>query len=139
MATAVYAYERLSTKKGFNESLNHFQAVSSLLGDFESRYNIADLLNAMIAENEIENGQLNSIVYALLVDKYGYSYKSYNLKVSIENFDNLHDQIKTWKAVDIVMAYFHPELGLTLINPKNKASWESQTLLKREPTASTQL
>ena len=132
MATAVYAYERLSTKKGFNESLKHFQAVSSLLGDFENRYNLADLLNALIAENEIENDQLNSIVYALLVDKYGYNYKSYNLKVSIENFDNLYNQIKIWKAVDVVLAYFHPELGITLVNPKSKTNWEAINLMKRD-------
>ena len=132
MATAVYAFERLSTKKGFNESLKHFQAVSSLLSDFEDRYNLADLLNAMIAKNEIENEQLHSIVYALLVDKYGYSYKSYNMKNSLENFENIHNQIKTWKAVDIVLAYYHPELGLTLINPKNKTNWESLNQIKRD-------
>jgi len=132
MATAVYDYERLSTKQGFNSSLSHFKAVSALLDDFENKYNIADILNANLSEGEIEPNQLHSIIYALLVDKYGYSYRSINLPVSIENYSPICDEVKKWKGIDIVISYFHPELGLTLINPKNPKSWDSVNLIKRD-------
>ena len=132
MATAVYEFERLSTKEGFNTSLKHFQAVSALLGEFENRYNLADILNALLSANDISSHQLHSIVYALLVDKYGYSFKSFNLQKSLTDFKAINDQALKLKAADIVISYFHPELGLTLINPKNKDNLASLNILKRD-------
>jgi hypothetical protein len=132
MAQEMYEFEKFSTREGFNQSLNHFQAVSSLLDDFEEGENLADILNELLADNEIEPNQLNAIIYALLVDKYGYFYRSSNLVKTVDTFDSIYNEVSKWKAADIVISYHHPDLGYTVINPKNKSHWESLNNLKSD-------
>jgi hypothetical protein len=135
MAEAVYEYVGLSTRAGFNRSLRHFQAVNDIVPDFESRVNLADELNGMLDEKAIESNQIGPIVNALLVGhpKYNYRSRSYNLARNIEEFDPIVSEVGKWDAVDLVLAYYHPDMGLTLINPKNNQHWESvQSLRKNE-------
>ena len=131
MSDMSYEFERFSSRDGFNRSLSHFKTVSSLLGDFEHSTNLADLLNEMLSEKEIEQHQLGPIIYALLVDKYGYVSTSYNMEDSLSDFTHIQDETKKWNSVDLVMTYFHPELGLMIINPKNKQNWESVNVFKK--------
>ncbi|MBN2553354.1 MAG: hypothetical protein JXB06_11330 [Spirochaetales bacterium] len=133
MAEAVYEYVGLSTRAGFNRSLRHFQAVNDIVPAFESRVNLADELNGMLDEKAIESNQIGPIVNALLVGhpKYNYRSRSYNLSRNIEEFDPIVSEVGKWDAVDLVLAYYHPDLGLTLINPKNKQHWESVQGLRR--------
>ena len=126
-----YDFEQFFDREGFNRSLGHFKAVSNLLGDFEDHYNLADILNVLIADKEIQQNQLSPILYALLVDKYGYRYVSYNMKITIDDFSQLIDEAKGWKAVDVVIAYHHPELGFTVLNPKHEEYWQAVQNIKR--------
>jgi hypothetical protein len=50
---------------------------------------------------------------------------------NFEDFDTLTETVGAWKAVDLVVAYFHPELGVVVVNPKNRAHWEGVRSLKR--------
>lgn len=131
MSDMSYEFERFSSRDGFNRSLAHFQTVSSLLGDFERSTNLADLLNEMLSDKEIEQHQLGPIIFALLVDKYGYVSTSYNMEESLSDFSHIQGETKKWNSVDLVITYFHPELGLMIINPKNKQNWESLNVLKK--------
>ncbi len=133
--TARYEYEGLSTRDGFNRSLRHFKAVSEVIKEFEGQRNLADLLNEMLGEKQLEFNQIDPIVHALLVGhpKYVYASCSLNLPETITDFKPLVEETSRWNAVDIVLAYHHPDLGLTLINPKNEAHWTAaQTLKKNE-------
>jgi hypothetical protein len=135
MAEALYEYVGLSTRDGFNRSLRHFLAVNDILSDFEGRENLADKLNGLLDEKSVQANQIGPILNALLVGhpKYNYRSRSYNLTRNIEDFDPIVSVVEKWDAVDLVLAYYHPDLGLTLINPKNKQHWESaQTLRKNE-------
>ena len=133
MQLGQYDFERFSTKEGFNSSLGHFQTVSELLGDFQDYYNLADILNILVSAKEIQQNQLAPIVYALLVDKFGYYTESINLPASVSDFSKIKKEIPTWKAVDVVLAYNHPQLGYTLINPKNESQWDTlQDFTKNE-------
>lgn len=131
MSDTSYEFERFSSREGFNRSLTHFKTVSSLLGEFEHSTNLADVLNQMLSEKELEQTQIGPIVYALLVDKYGYAYRSHNMDDSLSDFNHIADETKKWNAVDLVITYFHPELGLLVINPKNKGNWQSLNVLKK--------
>jgi cell division septation protein DedD len=125
----------LSTRDGFNRSLRHFLAVNDVVPEFESKTNLADELNALLDEKAIQSNQIGPIVNALLVGhpKYNYRSQSYNLTRNIEEFDGIVSEVGMWDAVDIVLAYYHPDLGLTLINPKNRQHWDSvQALRKNE-------
>jgi hypothetical protein len=133
MAEAVYEYIGLSTRDGFNRSLRHFLAVNDVVPEFESKTNLADGLNALLDEKAIQSNQIGPIVNALLVGhpKYNYRSLSYNLTRNIEEFDGIVSEVGKWDGVDLVLAYYHPDLGLTLINPKNKQHWESVQALRR--------
>jgi hypothetical protein len=132
MIAESYQYEKLSSREGFNTALLHFKAVSGMLGDFEKGTNLADMLNDRIEEKELMPEQIPSIIRAVLVDKYGYLGKSTNLDTTVEDFSDLSDEVGKWKAVDLVVMYLHPELGVTVINPKNPRHWEQAGKLKRD-------
>ena len=119
MNETTHVYEGLSTKEGFNRSLSHFRSVSSLLDDFENHTNLADILNDLLNEKDIDHEQVLPIVNALLVDKYAYSYTSISLPLTVEDFSSLVDEVKTWKGVDLVFLFHHPDLGHLVINPKH--------------------
>lgn len=121
----LYEFENLSTKSSFNSALGHFQTVSDILGTFSNFLNIADSLNELLQEKTISQNQLIPSVNAILFDKLNYRYHSYNMSGTIENFDILVEETKKWNGIDIVMVYYHPDLGPMLINPKNKSHFES--------------
>jgi len=126
-----YEFERFYNRTGFNNAVGHFRGVSSIIDDFEDLENIADVLNDLVEDKDIEEHQINPTLYALLVDKYGYSYISHNLTNPVEDFSSIWGEVARWKAVDLVAVYYHPELGVTVINPKRREHWETVQSLKR--------
>ncbi len=131
--TARYEFEGLSTRDGFNRSLRHFKTVGEVIGDFEGQRNLADLLNGLLEDKQLEMNQIDPIVHALLVGhpRYPYASRSLNLPETITDFKPLIEETSRWNGVDLVLAYHHPDLGLTLINPKNEAHWAAAQSLKK--------
>ncbi len=131
MTNHLYEFENLSTKSSFNNALGHFQTVADLLGSFDSYNNLADSLNELLQDKEINQNQLIPAVNAILFDKFKYSFKSFNMLKTIENFSTLTAELKGWNGIDIVMVYYHPDLGPMLINPKNSSHFDSIHTFKR--------
>ncbi len=115
----------LSTRSGFNQALKHFKTVNAFISACEKYYNLADVLNNALNSNQIKAFQIPAIVNVLLVDKFKYYFESFNIKSNYtEKTNDIVDEIKDWNAVDIVIVYYHPQLGPTLINPKSPESFE---------------
>jgi len=131
MPEQVHAFDELATRDGFNRSLRHFKFISRVIADFEARQNIADILSECLADKSIEPRQVLPTLNAILVDKYHYICRSHNLAEGFDAFDGLASQVAGWKAVDLVVAYFHPELGVVVVNPKNRDHWETVRALKK--------
>jgi hypothetical protein len=131
MAESGFEFERFFNRDGFNRSLSHFQTVSSLLEDFEAGENLADMLNELFSDKEIQQEQVAPILSALLVDKYRYRCRSMNLDESIDDFAHIKTECPGWNAVDLVVAYQHPDLGITLVNPKNPAHWDDVSGIRK--------
>jgi hypothetical protein len=131
MPEQLHAFDELSTRDGFNRSLRHFKFISHVIGDFESRRNLADTLSECLADKTIEPRQVLPTLNALLVDKYHYRCKSHNLTDNFEDFDTVTTTVCTWRAIDLVVAYFHPDLGVVVVNPKNRAHWDGVRTLKK--------
>jgi hypothetical protein len=112
-------FEGLGTRQGFNLSLRHFKQVNAIVADLESHTNLADQVNELLGTKAIEGSQIQAIINALLVDRYHYHACSHNLTETVEDVDAICNEVSKWTAVDIVIAYYSPELGLTLVNPKN--------------------
>jgi hypothetical protein len=122
----------LSTKSGFNTALRHFKAVTGYVPDLSDGTNLADLVNESIEDGAVQRFQVKAIINSLLVDKLGYEYKSHNLEESIENAKAIAEAVSEWGNLHIILAYFHPQTGLTVINSKNEAQWESILPLTRD-------
>jgi hypothetical protein len=112
-------YEGLGTREGFNLSLRHFKQVNGIVGDLESYTNLADQVNELLGTKAIESSQIQPIINALLIDRYHYRSRSHNLTETVEDLDAIRDEVSRWTAVDVVIAYYSPELGLAVVNPKN--------------------
>ena len=87
MPEQVHAFDELATREGFNRSLKHFKFISRVIGEFESKRNIADTLSECLADKSIEPRQVLPTLNAILVDKYHYSCRSHNLGENFEAFD----------------------------------------------------
>lgn len=131
MAETLHAFDELSTRAGFNRSLGHFKFIMRVISEFERRVNLAEIISACLVEKSIEPHQVLPAVTAILVDKYGYVCRSYNLTENFDNFDYAAAEVGKWRALDLVVTYFHPELGVVTINPKNRSHWESVRSLKK--------
>ena len=131
MPEQLHAFDELATREGFNRSLRHFKFISRVIGEFEANRNLADTLSDCLADKTIEPRQVLPTLNAILVDKYHYSCRSHNLTDNFEDFDALTETVGAWRALDIVAVYFHPELGVVVVNPKNRAHWEGVRTLKR--------
>jgi hypothetical protein len=133
MTQAKYEFTGLGSREGFNRSLRHFKLVGEIVSDLEARRNLADILNALHDAKRLESSQVAPVLNALFVGhpKYRYANRSYNLARNVESADPIVGAIEKWNAVDLVLAYHHPDLGLTLVNPKNRQHWESAGVLKK--------
>jgi hypothetical protein len=122
----------LSTRSGFNTALRHFKTVTGYVPEISEGTNLADLVNESIAEGALQRHQIKSIVNSLLVDKLGYAYKSHNLENTIEDVKAITDTVSEWGKLHLVLAYYHPQTGLSVINPKKGSQWESILPLNRD-------
>lgn len=128
---ADYEFEAFSSRKSFNKNLKHFKSVNEVIASFESGVNIADVIHELIENSLIEVSQISPILNALLVEKYEYEYVSHNLRNTNSDLEALGKEFLSWNAVDLVLAYHHPESGLVVVNPKNEAHWQTIGELRR--------
>ncbi|HEQ72245.1 MAG TPA: hypothetical protein ENN69_07135 [Spirochaetia bacterium] len=126
-----FEVEALGRRESFNKVVGHAKSVIEIVGEIESGYNLADVVNEMIDEQRLENGQVGPIVSSLLLDKYNYRVMSFNLTDSVTDFGGIAAEMARWSAVDLVVMYFHPELGVKIVNPKRAASWQLLQNLKK--------
>jgi hypothetical protein len=131
MAESGFRFDYLSTRTGCNMAIHHIEILHDVIKDFESQHNLADKLHDMLKDEAIAHDQALPILNSLLVDKYSYAYASYNLERNIDDFEKIYTSIQQWDAFDIVLVYFHPELGVIPINPKRKSHWESTQWLQK--------
>lgn len=117
-------YFSLASKKNFNMALRHFYKVTDVVDDVESNRNLADVINKLTDEKEIETDQILPIVGSVIRDKFGYSYDSYSIPSHVNEFEKIVEETYKWTALDIVIVYFNPYGRIFLINPKNSEHWD---------------
>ncbi|MFP4300478.1 MAG: hypothetical protein ACLFPW_00010 [Spirochaetaceae bacterium] len=114
----------LSRRAGYNTALRHFRTTTAFLSRIEAGENLADLLNDALETGKLERFQIRPILSSLLVEKYGYAFRSGNLARTIEDPTEIAKSVSDWGAIQIILAYDHPQAGLFLINPKDPDSFE---------------
>lgn len=114
-------YESLASKESFNASVRHVKATVSLSERVSNGENLADILNAMIDDKTLNADEVQPLVSMLLIDKFHYYTSSKNLASTTADLMSVHESVKGWNAFDIVVLYYHPDVGVMAINPKNKS------------------
>ncbi len=79
--------------------------------------NLGDIIFELDDE-ELTSGKSGLLLRMLLVDKLGYKSASTNLSSTVNDLSGLAKEFGKWNGVDLVAAYFHPEMGLLIANPK---------------------
>jgi len=125
-------YVSLSTRLGFNKSLGHFRLVTGVVEQLNRGANLADVIDDLEKRKAVEKAQIGPILNALVRDRLAYSALSFNLSQDVDAFDAIREAAEKWNRVDVLIAYHHPQLGITLINPKQAAQWEAVQDLNRE-------
>ncbi|MDR1803728.1 MAG: hypothetical protein LBQ94_09000 [Treponema sp.] len=105
--------EALSTRAGFNSAVRHISKTLEISESLGSN-NLGD----MLYESGDENLRHALLLRMLLIDKLGYKAVSANLVNVAADVPGLGRVFEKWKAVDLVAAYHHPDMGLLIANPK---------------------
>ncbi|HNY22786.1 MAG TPA: hypothetical protein PKO22_11630 [Treponemataceae bacterium] len=115
-------YTRLADREGFNTSVRHINNTLDLLDMCNPKNNLADVVNTLLSDKEIDSGEVHSIANMLLVEKWKYKAASHNITAITDDPTLVSTETGKWKAVDLIIGYHHPDLGFLLINPKNPES-----------------
>lgn len=114
----------LSTRSGLLKGTKHLKVLQSFLKKIKERHNLANLINRALEKKEIEQDQIAPFLNALLIEKFKYQVKSFNLKETLtRSVEDVARILLEFDAFDIVLAYNHPQLGQLVINPKLEESW----------------
>jgi hypothetical protein len=125
-------YISLSSRKGFNKSLAHFRLVTGIVQKLGEGSNFAEIIDQLEKSKEVEKSQIGPILNAIAIDRENYKTVSFNLPIDINTFDKITAEVEKWNRFQVFVAYHHPQLGITLLNPKEKAHWESVRELNRD-------
>ena len=108
--------EVLSTRSGFNSAVRHIKKTMDIASD-ASAGNLGDIVY-QLDDEELTGGKVGLLLRMLLVDKLGYRTASKNLAATVSDLSVLVKEFGKWNGVDLVAAYYHPEMGLLIANPK---------------------
>ena len=108
--------EVLSTRSGFNSAVRQIKKTLSV-AENAGNNNLGDLLFEL-GDEDFSGERAGLLLRMLLIDKLGYKSVSSNLGSVVSEPEKLAKVFDKWKAVDLVVAYHHPEMGLLVANPK---------------------
>ncbi|MDR1618423.1 MAG: hypothetical protein LBS06_05170 [Treponema sp.] len=110
--------EVLSTRSGFNSAVRQIKKTIGVVDAVGQKNNLGDILHEL-GDEDLSGGRAALLLNMLLVDRLGYRTVSTNLSSVSTSLGELATEFSKWKAVDLVAAYHHPEMGLLVANPKN--------------------
>ena len=122
----------LAGRTGYNTALRHFRSTQEFAADVGDGFNLADVLNAALQEGRIQSFQIRPVVHLLLVEKFGYSYRSYNLVKAFKELKELTAAVKSWTNIQIVLVYTDTNDIVHLLNPETPEDWEDVLPIARD-------
>jgi hypothetical protein len=108
--------EVLSTRSGFNSAVRHIKTTMEIASSAGAG-NFGDIIY-QLDDEDLTSGKIGLLLRMLLVDKLGYKTASTNLCATVNDLNVLAKEFGKWNGVDLVAAYYHPEMGLLVANPK---------------------
>lgn len=129
--SSLVKYENVSTRAGFNTVVRHIKASISYVEAVASKTNLSDVFFDAPESDGLNGDRLAAILRMNLVDRFGYRTLSRNLRSVSDNLSELAAEVQKWNAVDIVLVYHHPDLGLLTANPKDSDQLAAFGALKK--------
>ncbi|MDR1948485.1 MAG: hypothetical protein LBQ38_03765 [Spirochaetaceae bacterium] len=117
MSKELLNLEVLSTRTGFNSAVRHIKKTIGIAETVGENKNVGDILFEA-GDAELTGQRIGVLLRMLLVDKLGYKTVSSNLASVVSDPSSLAKEFEKWKALDLVAAYHHPDMGLLVANPK---------------------
>lgn len=121
MVSAQSQFEALASKESFNASVRHVKATIGLAERIAGGQNAADALDELLEAKLVAPEQVPAFVHMLLVSKFSYRSASKNLMSVAAELEPISETVRGWDAVDLVVVYHHPDVGVLVINPKDSA------------------
>ena len=122
----------LARRAGYNLALRHFRTAQEFSADVADGFNLADVLNAAINQESIQEFQIRPVVNILLAEKFGYAFESQNLRDVIKDVDALTKAVSAWTNIQVVMVYTDANDGIHLLNPEIPEPWEAALPLAKD-------
>jgi len=113
-------FEGLADRPGFNATVRHIKTAIAVIERVNGKENLADILDELVESKAIDKDEVLPVVTMVLGDKFHYRAVSANLTAAATDLVEASEQIAQWNAVDLVLVYHHPDLGVIAVNPKNK-------------------
>jgi len=126
MNSLVSQFEGLAEREGFNASVRHIKTVVSLVDKVADKVNLADAVDALIADKALDKDDVRPVASMVLGQKYKYASLSANLSSTATDIGAIADEAAKWNGVDLVVIYNHPDLGALVVNPKNRSRFVAQ-------------
>ncbi len=113
----------IKTVDDYNTLEKHLTVISRIQTKLQGGRNLADIIWDLEMSHSISKKQIPSIVHTLLIEKMQYSCLSFNLSTTLSDWKRIHQTIKDWNLFNTIIAYYHPQLDISLINPSNEEHW----------------
>ena len=120
MKSLVSQFEGLAEREGFNASVRHIQTVVGIVDRVEAKENLADVVDELIEAKRLDKDDVKPVVSMVLGQKFRYAALSANLTATASDIAAIADEAAQWNGVDLVVIYYHPDLGALVVNPKNR-------------------
>ncbi|MBU3915213.1 hypothetical protein KKA14_06725 [bacterium] len=113
----------IKTVDDYNTLEKHLAVISEIQAKVLNGRNLADIIWDLETSHSISKKQIPSIVHTLLIEKMRYSCLSFNLSTTLSDWKKIHQTVKDWNQFTTIIAYYHPQLDISLINPSNEEHW----------------
>jgi hypothetical protein len=113
-------FEGLADREGFNASVRHIKTVVSIVDRVAAKENLADIVDELVDAKTLDRGEIRPVLQMVLSEKFRYRSASANLSGAAPDLNAVAEEVAKWNGVDLVVLYFHPDLGAMAFNPKNQ-------------------
>lgn len=105
---------------------------TSVVDRFEKGDNLADILNGMVDAGSLNQDQLPALLNIILVSRAKLPFRSMNIPEMFSAHGPMVTQFSRWNALDLVVAFHHPTVGLVMVNPARLDHWQRVHELKKD-------
>jgi len=124
-------FEGLAEREGFNASVRHIKTVVSVVDRVAAKENLADIVAELVEAKALDKDEIRPVVSMVLSEKFKYTSVSANLMGIAPDLAAIPEALGTWNGVDLVLLYYHPDLGALAVNPKNPKAMSTIDRLNR--------